>query len=63
VLKSVEGKELRQILSGALQFDRIVNATDLMREIPSRVREALKEIGKESAINRRRVELFGREGG
>jgi hypothetical protein len=59
VLKSAEGEELRKILSGVLQFDRIVNASALMREISSRARKALKEIGNESAINKRRVGRLG----
>jgi len=61
ILKSTEGDELRAILSGIFQFDRIVNASDLMRKIPSRARKALKEIGDESTINRRRVQRFGVE--
>jgi hypothetical protein len=58
-LKSAEGRDLRKILSGVLQFDRIVNASDLEREISSRARKALKEIGGESEINARRVRRFG----
>jgi len=59
VLKSAQGDDLRQILSGLLQFDRIGNPTDPMREISSRARKALKEIGGESAINKWRVQRFG----
>ena len=57
--KAVEGAELRKMLSGALQFDRIANATDGMREISRRAREALRLIGGESAINARRVRSLG----
>jgi hypothetical protein len=59
VLQLSEGSELRKILSGALQFDRIGNATAPMREISTRARKALRLIGEESAINRRRVQRFG----
>jgi hypothetical protein len=59
VLHASEGIEFRKILSGALQFDRIGNATAPMREISARARKALKLIGEESAINRRRVQRFG----
>jgi hypothetical protein len=57
--KSHVGKDLRSMLSNAFQFDRIVNASDQMRAISLRAREALKEIGQESPINARRVRRFG----
>lgn len=53
------GKELRKMLAGALQFDRIVNASPEMKEISKRARDALKLIGAESPINARRVAKFG----
>lgn len=59
VLKTRSGPELRRLLSNAFQFDRIVNATEQMKEIPRRTRAALKMIGQESAINARRVKRFG----
>lgn len=59
ILKAESGQELRRLLSNAFQFDRITNATEQMKEIPKRVREALMTIGKESAINARRVKRFG----
>ena len=59
VFKSTSGPELRKILSNVFQFDRVVNASDLMREISSRARQALKLIGAESAINKRRVRRYG----
>ena len=36
------------MLAGALQFDRIINASTNMKEISKRAREALKLIGTES---------------
>jgi hypothetical protein len=57
--KSHSGQELRRMLANVFQFDRIVNASDAMREVPRRAREALKQIGSESAINARRVARFG----
>jgi KAP-like P-loop domain-containing protein len=57
--KSSSGADLRKILSNVFQFDRVVNASDSMREIASRARQALKLIGAESAINKRRVSRFG----
>jgi hypothetical protein len=57
--KENSGPELRKILSAVFQFDRIVNASDDMREISRRGREALGRIGTESAINARRVSRFG----
>ena len=57
--KENSGPELRKMLSAVFQFDRIVNASDHMREISKRGREALSRIGTESAINARRVSRFG----
>jgi hypothetical protein len=57
--KASNGRDLRKMLSGALQFDRIVNASDGMREISRRAKEALTLIGEESAINARRVRSLG----
>jgi hypothetical protein len=53
------GRELRKMLSEALQFDRIINASPEMKEISKRAREALKIIGTESPINACRVANFG----
>jgi len=57
--KATSGDELRKMLSGVFKFDRIVNATPAMKEISSRARQALKIIGGESPINRRRVSRYG----
>ncbi len=57
--KEAKGKDLRTMLAGALQFNRIINATANTKEISNRAREALKLIGSESAINARRVAKFG----
>jgi hypothetical protein len=47
------------MLANVFQFDRIANASDAMRDITRRAREALKLIGGESPINARRVSRFG----
>ncbi|MCK1655131.1 hypothetical protein IVA88_27325 [Bradyrhizobium sp. 149] len=57
--KSTSGSDLRKILSNVFQFDRVVNASESMREIASRARQALKLVGEESAINKRRVSRYG----
>jgi hypothetical protein len=57
--KSRSGPELRRMLANVFQFDRISNASDSMKEISRRAREALKLIGAESPINARRVSRFG----
>jgi hypothetical protein len=59
IFKETSGRDLRRILSGVFQFDRITNATPPMLEIAKRARLALREIGAESDINRRRVLRFG----
>ena len=56
--KENSGPELRKMLSAVFQFDRIANASDAMREISRRWREALTRIGTKSAINARRVSQF-----
>jgi len=61
IFKETTGQQLRTVLSGIFQIDRIMNATPQMREIPKRARMALKEIGSESDINKRRVKRFGVE--
>eukprot|EP01037_Dinobryon_pediforme_P017093 gene17093-17283_t len=57
--KSYSGSELKRMLSNVLQFDRISNATDKMKEISARARAALEIIGAESRINARRVNRYG----
>lgn len=57
--QTTTGRELRKMLSEALQFDRIINASPEMKEISKRAREALKIIGAESPINACRVANFG----
>jgi hypothetical protein len=59
IFKNAQGDDLRKLLNACLQFDRIGGATEQMKEISRRAREALKRIGKESAINARRVGKYG----
>lgn len=59
VFKSRTGPELRRMLSNVFQFDRVANASDVMKEITRRAREALRLIGAELPINERRVRRFG----
>lgn len=59
ILKNNSGREMRTMINSCLQFDRIMNASPDMREISKRARSALKRIGKESAINARRVKAYG----
>lgn len=59
IFKNAQGDDLRKLLNACLQFDRIGNATEQMKEVSRRAREALKRIGKESAINARRVGKYG----
>jgi hypothetical protein len=57
--KETAGEDLRKMLAGTLQFDRIGNASSEMKEISKRAKEALKLIGAECPINARRVSRFG----
>jgi hypothetical protein len=59
IFKQHEGKELRKLLSNALKFDRVGNATASMRRITALAKEALGAIGGESVINARRVRKYG----
>jgi hypothetical protein len=59
IFEETSGQELRRILSGVFQFDRIGNATPQMQEITKRARLALREIGGASDINKRRIKRFG----
>lgn len=57
--KETTGVDLHKMVAGVLQFDRIVNASVEMKEISKRAKNALQLIGEESAINARRVTLYG----
>lgn len=59
IFKTAEGVNLHRIIDACLQFDRIANASERMKEISKRAKEALRRIGQESAINARRVLKYG----
>ena len=59
LFKTTTGSDLRRIVKTCLQFDTIQNASESMKEIPNRSKEALMRIGAESAINALRVKRFG----
>jgi hypothetical protein len=59
LFKKSEGRDLHRIINACLQFDNIMNATEPMKEISKRAKDALRRIGEESAINARRVKRYG----
>jgi hypothetical protein len=59
IFKETRGKDLRKMLAGALQFDRMTEGSSKMNEISKKAKQALQMIGSESAINSRRVARFG----
>ena len=59
ILKANKNQALLDTLEGCLQFDRIANATEPMKEISRRAKEALGRIGQESHINALRVRKYG----
>lgn len=59
LFKSERGDHLRSFVKACLQFKQISNASDKQRAISSTAENALKRIGKESHINRRRVSSYG----
>ena len=59
IFKKSTGDKLRKLISNSLQFDAIGNASEPMKEISRKAKEALKRIGQESRINARRVAKYG----
>src|SRR5262249_5483664 len=59
MFKSKKGDELTTLVLSGLEFRRISNATDDMREVVRRTEEGLKKIASESKLNAARVGKFG----
>ncbi|MCF6211742.1 MAG: KAP family NTPase [Gammaproteobacteria bacterium] len=59
LFKSETGKHLSSFISTCLKFGQFGNSSDQQKEIAKRANEALKRIGSESEINKRRVKKFG----
>jgi hypothetical protein len=58
VFKKSDSQILPKLIRAALQFDQIGNASDQMKEVSRRAKEALRRIGRESRINARRVAKY-----
>jgi hypothetical protein len=62
MFKEHTGRDLARVVGACLQFDRIIGASEQMKEISKRAREALIRLGKESRINAMRIrEKYGIE--
>lgn len=59
MLKSKKGDELRTFVLAALDFRRIANASDEMREVTRRMEAALQRVASESTLNAIRVRKYG----
>lgn len=59
LFKGETGKHLSSYVIACLKFGQFGNASDQQKEIANRATEALKRIGSESKINKRRVKKFG----
>jgi len=59
LFKSLNGDDLHSAVTAALRFSRIQNLNDIDKPIRDAAKQALMRIGKESALNRRRVMKFG----
>ncbi|PCI65702.1 MAG: hypothetical protein COB26_12285 [Piscirickettsiaceae bacterium] len=59
LFKKETGKHLSSFVSTCLKFGQFGNASEQQKEIANRATEALKRIGFESEINKRRVKKFG----
>jgi hypothetical protein len=57
--KEHSGETLRKMIEASLQFNRVTNPTDEMKEISRKAKEALERIGGESQINALRVAKYG----
>lgn len=55
------GDELRTLVLSGLEFRRIGNASDEMRQVVRLVEEALRMIGRQSALNALRLKKYGVE--
>ncbi len=59
LFESKTGTELSRVVLSALEFRRIANATPDMKTIVQIAEDALRTIGKRSALNAIRLEKFG----
>jgi hypothetical protein len=59
IFKTYSGSDRIKIIRAAVKFSNIGNASAEMQEISKRAKEALTKIGQESAINARRVNMYG----
>lgn len=61
LFKSESGENLSRIVNACLKFGLFSNASERQQQIAKNAKAALEKIGKESAINARRVRKFGVE--
>jgi hypothetical protein len=54
-----KGRDLSSYIGTCLKFGQFTNASDQQKGIANSAKEALLKIGRESAINKRRVMRFG----
>jgi hypothetical protein len=59
MVKAKRGADMRKIIWSALEFKRIANASQEMRQVIQRMEEALRRIGSESTLNAIRVKRYG----
>jgi hypothetical protein len=59
IFKARRGDELRRVIYGAFMFRNISNADAEMKTVTKNAEEGMRKIGKESAINARRVKQYG----
>jgi hypothetical protein len=59
LFKASRGRDLHLLLKNCLQFDTIINASAPMKEVSLRAKEALRRLGRDSAINAARVREYG----
>jgi hypothetical protein len=59
LFRESEGKELSKRIDMCLQFDRVANASSVMKEVSQHARKALTRLSIESPINARRVRKYG----
>lgn len=59
LFKTSKGEDLRRVINSSLQFETMQPASDSMKEISRKAKDALRRIAGESRINARRLKRYG----
>jgi hypothetical protein len=59
IISAARGADLRKVILSALEFRRIANASDDMKEVIGLMEEALRMVGRTSRLNAVRIKKYG----